>query len=348
MTIYDIAKAANVAPSTVSRVINGNKNVKQSTREKVEAIIKEAGYTPNVLARNLSVGDSNTIAFVVPDIDNQFFTTLLHGITDMAMEIDANVFMFGTDENIEREQKVLSSLTSEMIKGIIIIPVLEENRTTKEKLTKFEESGIPVVLIDRDVIGSGFDGIFSEDSNGSAQAVELLIAEGHSNIAIITGPLTSYPGRERFKGYERALADNNITLNQEYVVNGGFRVQESYNAMKKIMQLEPRPTAIFTSNNLTTLGCLKYMKEHNMHIYEDISLVGFDDIPELTYTDINLTVVTRPVYKMGCDAMNLLKMRFPGSELSEGDRGIVRRHLVKTQIIKRGSEKYRPFEKNQE
>jgi len=234
---------------------------------------------------------------------------------------------------------VLNSLTAEMIKGLIIIPVVEEDRETKEKLTMFEERGIPVVLIDRDVVGYGFDGVFSEDSIGSACAVECLINEGHRDIAIITGPLTSRPGRERFEGYKRALVDNDIQLNHDYVACGGFRVQESYNAMKTLMQVKPRPTAIFTSNNLTTLGCLKYMKEHGMRISEDISLVGFDDIPELAYTEISLTVVTRPVYEMGRDAMHLLRTRFPDGELADMHRDIVRRHQVKTKLIMRGSER---------
>lgn len=338
-TIYDIAKIANVAPSTVSRVLNGGKNVKKSTMERVLAIIEETGYIPNTLARGLSVGGLNNIAFVVPDINNQFFIMLLNGISDMAKECGLNVFMFDTGEDVQWEHRVLDSLTAEMIRGIIIIPVVEENRETKEKLTLFEERGIPVVLIDRDIIGSGFDAVFSDDVKGSAQAVECLLTEGHRDIAIITGPLTSRPGRERYEGYKSAMSEYGITLNPDYEVCGGFRVQESCNAMKELMQLKHRPTAIFTSNNLTTLGCLKYMKEHNMRIGEDISLVGFDDIPELAYTEISLTVVTRPVYDMGWNAMHLLKMRFPGEDMNDTNKHIVRRHLVKTSLIKRGSEK---------
>lgn len=348
INIYDIAKAAEVSPATVSRVLNDNDNVKQSTKEKVLAIIEEKGYKPNAIARNLSNGGSNTIAFVVPDIDNQFFIKLLHGITAVAMDCDYNVSMYDTGEDICREKKVLSSLGAEMIKGLIIIPVEEENRQTKEQLLQFEKNGVPFVLIDRDIAGCVFDGVFSDDNNGTAEAVECLITEGHRDIAIITGPLTSRPGRERYVGYKKALKTAGIELNPNYVVNGGFRIQESYYAMKKLMQMKPRPTAIFASNNLTTLGCLKYMKEHNLRMSEDVSIVSFDDIPELAYTDISLTAVTRPVYDLGYDAMNLLKLRFEeGAQLEDG-RNIVRRHFVKTQLVRRGSETFRSFEKNKE
>ena len=342
--IYDIAKLAGVSPATVSRVLNGNNIVKQATKEKVLSIIEAEGYKPNIFARNLSNGDSNTIAFVVPDIDNQFFIKLLHGITAVAMDANLNVCMYDTCEDVEREHKVLSSISTEMIKGLIIIPVSEENAETKEKLEQYEDQGVPVVLIDRDVIGCGFDGVFSDDIHGSEEAVECLIKQGHKNIAIITGPQTSRPGRERYKGYERALEKAGIAINPQYVVDGAFRVYESYNAMKSLMQLSPRPTAIFTSNNLSTLGCLKYLKEHGMRLIEDISIVGFDDIPELTYTDISLSVVTRPVYELGCEAMNLLKLRFSEDALPVRDRSIVRRHTAKTQLIRRGSEMFREFE----
>jgi len=340
VTIYDVASKAGVGPATVSRVINGGKNVKKSTMEKVMQVIEETGYVPNTLARGLSKGSSNNIAFVVPDIDNQFFITLLHGISDMARECDSNVFMFDTSEKVEWEHRVLDSLSSEMIKGLIIIPAVEEDRQTRDKLLSFDGRGVPVVLIDRDVVGQSFDGVFSEDRNGSAEAVECLIAEGHRKIAIITGPLTSRPGRERLEGYKNALLDNGIEINDEYIVNGAFRVSESYNAMEKLMQAKDKPTAIFASNNLTTLGCLKYMKEHNLSICKDISLVGFDDIPELTYTDVSLTVVTRPVYDMGRNAMHLLSLRLLNENTEGLDRDIVRRHQVKTKLISRGSEKH--------
>lgn len=340
MNIYDIAKEAGVSPATVSRVINGNKNVRKSTRDKVLKVISGKNYVPNMTARSLSVGESKTIAFLVPDIENSFFAKILHGITDKAADYDYNVFMFGTDENPDREHKVLDSLKAEMIKGIIIIPVYTADDETKLRLDRFEERGIPVVLLDRDIRGANFDGVFSEDGAGAFQAVESLIQEGHRQIGIISGPDTSRPGYERLRGYKNALSAYGIKLQPEYVVNGSFREEESYNAMKTLMTLKNPPTAVFTSNNKATLGCLRYLKENGLRLSRDISLIGFDDIPELAYTDVHLTVVTRPVYEMGYETMELLETRFQGRPCPPEQKIIKRENLVKTWLIKRGSEKY--------
>lgn len=346
MNIYDIAKEAGVSTSTVSRVLNGNKNVKEETRQKVLEVIKGKNYVPNAIARNLSFGESQNIAFLVPDIENPFFSKVLHGITDKASESNYNVFMFGTNENTEREHRILDTLKEEMIKGLIIIPVSDMDHETAYKLKNYEAQGIPVVLIDRDIKGAGFDGVFSEDADGSYEAVELLIQEGHRKIAIITGPETSRPGHNRLKGYKKALENYNIEVNPEYIINGEFLEEESYKAMKTLMELNDPPTAIFSSNNMTTIGCLRYLKEKNMKLVEDVSLVGFDDIKELEYTDIGLTVVTRPVYEMGCQVMDLLEQRFQNKQNLAEDKMVTRRNSVKTWLIKRGSEKYRKFQEN--
>ena len=343
MNIYDIAKEAGVSPATISRVLNGNQHVKKSTRDKVSEIIKNNGYIPNVAARSLSVGQSQTIAFLVPDVENPFFGKILHGITDKTIENDYNVFMFGTNESSEREHKILTSLSAERVKGIIIIPVSEADCETKRLLSQFEQHGVPVVLIDRDIKGGDFDGIFSEDENGVFEAIELFIKEGHQDIGIISGPPTSRPGLERLKGYYRALDVHGISTKNEYIVDGCFRLHESYLAMKALMELERPPSAVFASNNMTTLGCLKYMKEHGMRLQRDISIVGFDDIPELEYADMHLTVVERPVYQMGCEAMDILENRFASKKDIDRQRWVVCRNYVKTCLVKRGSEKIDKF-----
>jgi LacI family transcriptional regulator len=344
MNIYDIAKEAGVSPATVSRVINGNKNVREETRRKVLEVIKENNYAPSSVARNLSIGESQNIAFIVPDVENPFFSKVLQGITDKASEFNYNVFMFGTKEDSEREHRILESLKAELIKGLIIIPVSEIDKETAFRLKNFEKAGIPVVLLDRDIKGSSFDGVFSEDIQGAFEAVECLINEGHRKIAIISGPDTSRPGHDRVEGYKMALTSHQIPINEDYIVNGKFLEEESYNAIKTLMELEDPPTAVFSSNNMTTLGCLRYLKENGMKLVEDISLVGFDDIKELEYTDINLTVVARPVYEMGKEVMELLERRFRYKQEGDKQKVVTRRNYVKTWLIKRGSEKYKKFQ----
>ena len=186
MNIYDVAKEAGVSPSTVSRVLNNKSNVKSSTREKVMRVIEGTSYKPNALARELSVGKSRNIAFLVPDIENPFFSKILHGISDCAIENDYNVFMFGTDDDLEREHKILRNLENSIVRGVIITPISEEDDATLQLLRQFEQDGIPVVLIDRDVREHQFDGVFSNDIEGACEAVECLIQEGHERIGVIT------------------------------------------------------------------------------------------------------------------------------------------------------------------
>lgn len=344
MNIYDIAKEAGVSPATVSRVLNNHRNVKEETRNKVQEVIRGKKYSPNTVARNLSVGTSRNIAFMAPDIENPFFSQILHGISDRAMDNGYNVFMSGTAENTEREHRILDSLKIEMMKGLIIIPVSETDRETAAKLRKFEAGGVPVVLIDRDVRNARFDAVFSQDMEGSLEAVECLLEEGHTKVAVITGPDTSRPGYERLKGYKQALDNHGISLNKEYILCGNFMEDESYEAMNRLLGLEEPPTAVFTCNNMTTLGALRCLKERGMKLGEDISVVGFDDIKELACTDIHLTAVTRPVYQMGCEAMRILERRFQTDGEARGESLVLQRNLVKTRLIKRGSEQYNKFQ----
>ena len=197
MNIYDVAKEANVSVATVSRVLNNHKNVKESTRKKVMDVIKGKDFVPNSAAKNLSMGESRNIALIVPDIENPFFAKLLHGLSDQAIEFGYNVFMFGTDEDTERELQILESLKSELLRGLVMIPVSEDSENTKVLLNRFREASAPVVLIDRDVRGGDFDGVFSQDDEGAFNAVECLIKAGHRKIAIIRGPDTRDTGVTR-------------------------------------------------------------------------------------------------------------------------------------------------------
>ena len=339
MNIYDIAEKANVSPATVSRVINGNKSVREETRRKVQKIIEETNYVPNSLARNLSVGETRNIAFLAPDIENPFFSKILHGLSDTANHYGYNVFMYGTNDNLEIEHRILNDVQKERIKGFVIIPVSDKDKITAEKLESLEKNQIPIVLIDRDIIHAEFDGVFSDDCEGARQAVKCLIDSGHTRIAIITGERNSRPGRERLKGYEKALEESGIEKKSDYIVGGSFKENAAYQACQRLMDLKEPPTAIFTSNNLITLGCLKFMKDKDMKIGRDISMVCFDEIHELSCTDINLTTVDRPVYEMGCAALELLEYSFQ-SLTGNGKEKIMRRtNIVKTNLIIRGSEK---------
>lgn len=335
MNIYDIAKKAGVSPSTVSRVLNNNSIVKAQTREKILEIIKENNYVPSSVARSLSVKETSNIGVIVPDILNSFFSSIMAGVNEKAEEYDYNTVLFGTKENVKRQHEVLQIVKQENLKGLIIVPVIENDKETIEVLIQMEKEGVPVVLIDRDINNASFDGVFSDDRRGTKNAVEILIKEGHKKIAIINGPLECTPGRHRFMGYKEALSEHNIHIDEKYVKSGNFMLRPAYNATKELMELDEPPTAIFSSNNRTTLGCLQYFYENNIKIGEDIGFIGFDDIEALRYSGMHMSVVDRDVFAMGVEAMKLLQMRFEENT----DTRLRRRIIVDSRFISRGSEK---------
>lgn len=338
INIYDVAQDAKVSSTTVSRVINGSPHVKEETKAKVMKSIEELGYTPSALARNLSTGDTHNIGFLVPDIENPFFSMILSGVSKAADEYGYNIFIFNTADDTGKEHRFLEAARAERLRGLLVIPVDSDDEKTYDQLRSFVQDGVPVVLVDRNLRDGRFDGVFSEDFFGSVQAVTCLLKEGHKRIAIINGPENSRPGNERWKGYKEALSKWGIPIQKQYVRQGDFHQERAYAAMAELMRLENPPTAVFSSNNLTSIGCIRYALEHGLLIGTDISLIGFDDIDLLQAVGIRLSVVDRDTVQMGWKAMKLLIQRI---HKADEDDVATNEIYMPTRLILRGSEKWR-------
>ena len=332
--IYEIAKEAGVSIATVSRVMNQSASVSEKSTKRVMEAVKKLNYVPNSMARSLSTSVSTSVGVVVPDINNPFFSMVLKGVTDVADENGYQVALYSTDENEAREQKILHTLREHRLRGIIITPVSEDYKDTLRHLQGLVARSIPVVLLDREVDDPGFDRVVSQDEDGVYRAVRTLIQGGHERIAIVTGPQYSRPGRERLRGYKRAMSEFGLPLRQEYIRHGDFRIGRAYEETLALCSLEEPPTAIFASNNMTTYGCLKAFDQLGLKIGEDISLFGFDDIESLRWLNYNVSVVSRDVYEMGRRAMRCLLDCFDREERPE----LGRRESLPTELILRGSE----------
>ena len=343
VNIYDVARKAGVSSATVSRVLNDRPHVRENTKKRVMDTINEMNYTPNALARKLSTGNTLNIGFLIPDIENPFFSHLLRGLTNAAEQYGYNIFLYGTDDSVEKEHRFFSSVKAERLSGIIVIPVDANNLETCKRLLDFEKAHVPVVLIDRGLKNCRLDGVFSEDFNGSVAAVECLLKEGHRRIAAIKGPENSRPGNERWQGYLAALDKWGIEPEARYVAQGNFHQERAYELMHELMEQPEPPTAIFSSNNMTSLGCLRYLSERGMRLGQDISMIGFDDMEFLQYTGINLSVVDRDIYSMGWNAIELLAKRLQNSEdVVDGCRQEI---FMPTRLLLRGSEKWKGSKK---
>ncbi|MCT4543422.1 MAG: LacI family transcriptional regulator [Vallitalea sp.] len=339
VTIKDIANKANVSSTTVSRVLNNNGYVKDETRKIILDTIKEMNYVPNAIARSLSKCQTNIIGVMVPDLSNPFFSEVVKGISVVADKNDLNIILCDTNENLlDKEIKYLKMLKEQRIRGLIITPTSEDNKYNSEYLTLLEGLGIPIVLVDRDVKHSSFDGVFVDNIKGSFDGTEALIKAGHKKIAIIAGPTTSKPGRDRLRGYKKALLKYNIPIKDEYIVFGDFKMESGYDITKNLLKMEVPPTAIFASNNMMTLGCLKALGHANIRVPEDIAVLGFDEIEDLNILDLNISVVSRPTFKMGRIAMEILREKIevnPTKNISASQR-----LTLTPKLVLKGSERY--------
>ncbi|MFT4004572.1 MAG: substrate-binding domain-containing protein [Lacrimispora sp.] len=253
----------------------------------------------------------------------------------MASNNQYNIVLFDTGEMQEREHQCLQIAESQRLSGLLITPVSELDMETRDKLIQFEDKGIPVVLVDRNMKNSNLDGVFVENHAAAYKGVEALIHAGHRKIAIITGPSTSMPGKDRFQGYKAALAEHGLDLREEYIVSGDFKIIKAYEQTKKLLQLPDPPTAIFASNNQTSLGVLKYLTEQGIKIGRDISIVGFDQIESLKIIDYRLSTIERDAKRQGYEAMAMLIDKLSHKKSKSSGRKI----FVPYEVVLRGSEK---------
>ena len=320
MKMIDIAKKAGVSIATVSRVINNESNVKEKTKQRVLEIIDEYEYTPSAVGRNLSKKETNIIAVIVPDIANPFFSEIVEGITQEADEKGLGVILFSTNESLVKQEKALNMALEQRVKGIIISVTKDSYEMGSNQLNKFQKKDIPVVLIDRDIKNSSFDGVFLDNIGGAKKGVESLVEKGCKRIGIITGPLTSKPGRDRLRGYKRALEENKIEVLEKDIYEGDFQMESGYELGIDIFSKKKRLDGIFICNNQMTLGFIKAMNEKGCKTPKDIEIVSFDRVEILKVFGIELTTVSTEVRKLGVKGIELLLEKLEEKKEIDGIR----------------------------
>lgn len=334
MNIKNIAKLAGVSVATVSRVINNSDNVRPETRDRIREIMKQNNYIPSAIARDLSFQRSEVVAVIVPDLQNPFFYGLIEGITQIADKSGYQVLIFNTNEDANREFRVLQTLRERHVAGILITAAGVRDERTESMLAFFQKDGIPVILIDRDLEnGDSFDSVMADNEGGAYKAISELVHIGHRRIAIIAGEREYSPVYEREVGYRRALAEANIPIRSEYIAYGDQMVEKSYRCMADLLSLPEPPTAVFCGNNMMLIGAMRYLYGKGIRVGKEIGLIGFDDIELLNDVGIKISVVARSERKMGRKAMELLLAH------REGGKPADHHVLVTAKLILRGSEK---------
>lgn len=293
-------------------MLNNSGYVSNETRKRVEYVINKHEYLPSATARSLSKKDTNTIGVIIPEADNSFFGEILKGISEVVDQNDMTLIFCDTDNNMEKQEKALKMLRGQRVKGLILTPVNDysddESANTLRK--QLDSLMVPVVLLDRQVEHSHWDGVYFENFKGAYAGTEVLIKEGHKNIGIITGDLNLKIGRDRYRGFLQAMEDYEIPILKEYVLEGNFSEEKAYELTEKCIENNTMPEAMLTCNNRTTLGFIRALREHKITIGEDIAAIGIDRIKLLDNLGYNFSYVERDTIEMGRTAMYKLLDRF--------------------------------------
>jgi LacI family transcriptional regulator len=303
ITIYEVAREAGVSTATVSRVINDRRHVRAETRQRVEAAMRDLGYVANRQARGLAGGRSKVIGLLVYELGSSYFNQLIRGIDAATAEIGYDLMLYTTHARRESEAQHAAELASGPADGLIFVLAVD----IENYVGRLRRQGVPYVLLDhdRDVPDSTF--VTAANRRGAREAIDHLIGLGHRRIGFITGTAGTSSARERLAGYRDALRAARVDYDPALVVKGDFLETRGYAATAQLLALEERPTAIFTSADTAAFGAVKAVRAAGLKVPRDISIVGFDDIPEASLVMPPLTTVRQPLQEMGATAVRLLR-----------------------------------------
>jgi LacI family transcriptional regulator/LacI family repressor for deo operon, udp, cdd, tsx, nupC, and nupG len=306
-SMNDVAKRAGVSIATVSRVLNNSSSVNDGTRIKILKAIKELKYQPSRVAKRLRSkgGPGNLLGVLIPDIQNPFYVDVLRGIEDIAYKNNYVIIVCNFSQDEKREAMYLDILESEAIDGLIAAPASEDDIRVK----KIVQNGLPVVCVDRGLNGVDVDVVWVNNDAGAFSAVDYLAKAGYTRIGHIAGLPTIPSSRLREVGYKRALTENNLIFDPQWLVHGNSTYKSGVELAEKLLSLPTPPDALFTGNNLITLGALETIHKRKLQIPQDIAIIGFDDMNWANSLNPPLTAVRQPAYEIGQRAGELLIQR---------------------------------------
>ncbi len=303
VTIYDVAREANVSMATVSRVVNGNQNVKPETRKKVLAVIDRLDYRPNAVARGLASKKTTTVGVIVPDASKSFYAELSRGIADIATMYEYNIILSNSDKRKEREVELMEDHLGKQVDGLIFM----SDSISEDVRKEMSSANVPIVLAGTLDDEKQFPTVNMEYEQAAYEAVTHLTENGHTNIAFVSGPFTRDINRLGKKaGYERALRDAGLTLNEANVIETDNTYDEAYERWQEVLQKENPPTAIFTSNDEIAVAVLNAIRDSGQTVPEDFEITCFQHSILARAVRPQLTSVVVPLYDLGAVSMRLL------------------------------------------
>jgi LacI family transcriptional regulator len=329
-TIRDLAIKLNISISTVSRALRNAPDVNPETKKAVQELARQLNYEPNRVAQSLRIKKTNTIGVVVPEIAMHFFSSTISGIQEYAAKHDYSIMICQSMESLRTEKSNIHMLVSNRVDGLLIS--LSSQTKNVEHLESLIAKQIPIVLFDRVSDGLDVSKVVVDDHDGAFKAVEYLIRTGCRRIAFLGGPDSLYISNQRLRGYRDALRNYNLPLDEELVVHCRDLHTDPTEATHKLMDLQPRPDAIFCMNDPVAILAMQVLKAKGIRIPDEVSMVGFTNEPVSQFIEPSLTTVAQPAYQMGQTAAKLFLQQM---EDKDGFKPLTK--ILPTELIIRNS-----------
>lgn len=305
VTIYDVARAANVSMATVSRVMNGNPNVKPATRKKVQSVIKELNYRPNAVARGLASKKTTTIGLVIPDISSTYYSELTRGIEDIAKMYRYNMILTNSDKKIDRELELINEMSSKQVDGLLFMG----DEITHTHRTYFEGLKTPVVLAGLMDHQHDIPSVNIDYGQAVYDAVDYLFGKGHIRIAIVTGSMKQFVVKSyMIPSVKKACEKYARVLKEEYIYEGDLSYKSGLDAAAYFVQMpsDVRPTAVLVLSDEMALGVTHGLQDHDLNVPCDMEILSFEDTKMTRMVRPTLSSIVQPMYDVGAVSMRLL------------------------------------------
>lgn len=331
-TMRDVAISAGVSFKTVSRVVNGGAGVSSDLVARVERAIADLRYQPDERARNLRQGHARTgaIGFVMVDVSNPFFSSILRGLEDVAREQDSLVLAGSSDGDIERQHRLIEDFVARRVDGLVVVTSGHDLGPLDEEI----ERGTPVVFLDLEPPQHDCDLVRGDHRGGSRLITEHLLAHGHTDIAFLSDAPTVFSAAERLAGFHEAMAAAGVPVREEWSITTGARPEEWEALVSGLFDAGTPPTALVTAQNFITLGAVRALHRRDLH--RRIALIGFDDIDLSDIVEPGISVVPQNPLLLGRRAGGVLFERLAGASYPPV------REIIGSEVIARGSGEIRP------
>lgn len=330
-TLHDIAKRCKVSTATVSAVVNGADWVSDGTRARVQRAVDELGYHPNQYARGLKRREGHSIGVIVSDLTNPFFTQVVRSLSHALHLAGRPLTLCDSDHQHALGEANLRMLVEGQVAGLVVIG----DSVPEQALDEFvhRRGSVPVIAIERDYANPGVSCLLVDSEEAAFRATRHLIGRGCERIAMITGPSvgagsSTYGRVQRYDGYCRALAQEGWRIDPDLVLEGNFRYEGGFEAMRRLLIRRLRPDAVFAVNDMTAMGAMGAIREAGLVVGEDIALVGFDNVPMAALTQPALTTMAMPMRELGIAAARLLEEQRMGPAPRRGVRQTFSADLV--------------------